>query len=57
MKMVFIDGGHRINITKRNINNTNTMQPSKREMPKNRFNMDQSMRLKKVGCGSCSGVR
>ena len=62
--MVFIEGGHNVNITKRNmlkqqsIVNQNTAMPiSKRESPSARFNMNQSMRLKKTGCGACSGVR
>ena len=63
LTMVFMDGGHNVNITQRNkvqqirASQNTTMPVSKREAPLARFNMGQSMRMKKVGCGACSGVR
>ena len=69
MKMQFIDGGHRTRSTVKpqsainaqatlnNNNNSIAMPGSKREPPSNRFNMDKNMRLKNMGCKSCSGVR
>ncbi len=63
MKMVFIEGGHNVNIARRNIRTSSEKQNirmpvSQREStPLTRFNMGQSMKLKKTGCGSCSGIR
>ncbi len=62
MKMVFIEGGHNVNITRRNTPKTSgtlniQMPTAHRETPSKRFDMGQSMKLKKTGCRSCSGVR
>lgn len=62
MKMVFIEGGHNVNITRRNAQKTSgtpniQMPTARRDTPSTRFNMGQSMKLKKTGCRSCSGVR
>jgi len=62
MKMVFIEGGHNVNITRRNMVNSSVspnvhMPAARREIPSTRFDMGQSMKLKKTGCRSCSGVR
>ena len=62
MKMVFIEGGHDVNITRRNAQKTSgtpniQMPTARRDTPSKRFDMGQSMKLKKTGCRSCSGVR
>lgn len=59
MKMVFSDGLYRprqISKSSESINNSIKMTNTKRESPESRFNMNQSMRIKKTGCRSCSGV-
>lgn len=62
MKMVFIQGGHNVHITRKNLQSSAVSQKismpvARRETPSKRFDMGQSMKLKKTGCRSCSGVR
>lgn len=62
MKMVFSDGLYRPMRPQSQVSNQKNgpqteMASSKRNNGNSRFDMNKSMKLKKTGCRSCSGVR